>query len=117
MTLDMRTKTNAPAKCADGGDHDWYIARQRGTRVRHACRKCKHIDPWEKSGPKGDHTVKATTGAGKSEVMSETPIHDAVLDATFWNGATVADLKEMAKKRGLTGYSKMKRDDLIAALS
>jgi hypothetical protein len=91
--------------CAGGGKHKWRIARRRGKKVRHQCSKCKRMDPWTK--------VEVRT----KEKKAVAPEMKEVLDATFWNGATVADLKQMAKEKGITGYSKMKRDDLLKVLS
>jgi hypothetical protein len=76
------------------------------------------MDPWEKSGPKNGEMTPApinitTGGAVKTDGA---PIFEE-LQVQFLNGSTVAELKQLAKKRGITGYSKMKRDDLLAVLS
>ncbi|HEY9879179.1 MAG TPA: Rho termination factor N-terminal domain-containing protein, partial [Leptolyngbyaceae cyanobacterium] len=42
---------------------------------------------------------------------------DTITDAIILQTMTTSDLKTMAKKRGITGISKMKKDDLITALS
>ncbi|MDZ7960519.1 MAG: Rho termination factor N-terminal domain-containing protein [Aulosira sp. DedQUE10] len=42
---------------------------------------------------------------------------DTISDADMLKTMSTADLKVMAKKRGIAGISKMKKDDLVAALS
>lgn len=37
-------------------------------------------------------------------------------DAASFDSLTVVELKEKAKEKGITGYSTMKRDELVAAL-
>lgn len=45
------------------------------------------------------------------------PMPDTITDAAVLKTISTADLKVMAKKRGIAGISKMKKDDLIAVLS
>jgi hypothetical protein len=42
---------------------------------------------------------------------------DIVTDAGILEIMATADLKAMARKRGIAGISKMKKDDLVEALS
>ncbi|HEY9880678.1 MAG TPA: Rho termination factor N-terminal domain-containing protein, partial [Leptolyngbyaceae cyanobacterium] len=53
------------------------------------------------------------------EVFYLTPqaMPDTITDATILNTMTTAELKNIAKKRGIPGISKMKKDDLVTALS
>ncbi|HIK17252.1 MAG TPA: Rho termination factor N-terminal domain-containing protein [Leptolyngbyaceae cyanobacterium M33_DOE_097] len=45
------------------------------------------------------------------------PLPDVITDISLLQAMTTTDLKAMAKKRGISGISKMKKDDLVAALS
>ncbi|WP_088894357.1 Rho termination factor N-terminal domain-containing protein [Leptolyngbya ohadii] len=53
------------------------------------------------------------------EIFYLTPqsMPDTITDAGILQTMSTADLKAMAKKRGITGLSKMKKDDLVEALS
>jgi transcription termination factor Rho len=42
---------------------------------------------------------------------------ETITDIGILQTMTTADLKLMAKKRGITGITKMKKDDLVKALS
>ena len=59
---------------------------------------------------------KAEKAAPKKETKAAAPKAEAA-PATDLSKKTVAELKEMAKAAGITGYSSMKKADLIAALS
>jgi Rho termination factor, N-terminal domain len=45
------------------------------------------------------------------------PMPDTITDASVLKTISTADLKIMAKKRGIVGISKMKKDDLVEVLS
>lgn len=45
------------------------------------------------------------------------PMPDQITDPSILKMLSIADLKMMAKKRGVVGISKMKKDDLIEVLS
>ncbi|MEL7034446.1 MAG: Rho termination factor N-terminal domain-containing protein [Cyanobacteria bacterium J06592_8] len=45
------------------------------------------------------------------------PLPEAIADPDHLDRLTVKELKEMAKKRQLKGYSKMKKQELIELLS
>lgn len=49
--------------------------------------------------------------------LTPQPMPDTITDPTILKTMSTADLKVMAKKRGLAGISKMKKDDLVSALS
>lgn len=63
--------------------------------------------------PKATKTVKAP-----KTVKVETPKTEVAVEATVdYNKMTVAELKVIAKEKGITGISAMKKADLIAALT
>lgn len=63
--------------------------------------------------PKATKTVKAP-----NTVKVETPKTEVAVEATVdYNKMTVAELKVIAKEKGITGISAMKKADLVAALT
>jgi hypothetical protein len=50
-------------------------------------------------------------------ILTPQPLPDVINDPVLLNSMTAADLKKIAKKREITGYSKMKKPDLVEVLS
>lgn len=62
---------------------------------------------------KAEAKVEAPKAAKKAEVKAEAPKAESV----DYSSLTVAELKAIAKEKGVTGISAMKKADLIAALT
>lgn len=74
--------------------------------------------------PKAPKAKAAPKAAPKAGVKEEAPVAEApakeeapAAEGTDYSKMTVAKLKEVAKEKGLSGYSSMKKAELIAALS
>ena len=94
--------------------------RRKGYRVKNGHRQSLteiQIDNIVASGAKKAAPAKATKAAPKAKV--EAPVVEAApaAESKDLSKNTVAELKAMAKAKGITGISSMKKADLIAALS
>lgn len=49
--------------------------------------------------------------------LTPQPMSETIIDTAILKTLTTTDLKNMAKQRGISGISKMKKDDLVVALS
>ncbi|MGB3494662.1 MAG: Rho termination factor N-terminal domain-containing protein [Elainellaceae cyanobacterium] len=49
--------------------------------------------------------------------LTPQPLPDVITDPALLNSMTAAELKKMAKKRNISGYSKLKKPELVTALS
>ena len=59
--------------------------------------------------------AKAEKPAKKEEVKAEKPVEKE--EAVDYSKMTVTELKKLAKEKGVTGYSTMKKDELISSLN
>ena len=69
------------------------------------------------AAPKAKPAAKKEPVAKKETAVKETKAPKASVDTSDLQSKTVAELKEMAKAKGITGISAMKKADLIEALS
>ncbi len=72
----------------------------------------------KKAAPKAEPKAEVKEAAPKAEKKEEAPKAEKKAEAgDDLNSKTVAELKDMAKAKGISGISSMKKADLIAALS
>jgi len=92
--------------------------RRKGYRVKNGHRQSLteiQIESIVGAGAKKAAPAKATKAAPKAAAPKvEAKVEDTTQD---FSKMTVAELKELAKAKGITGISSMKKADLIAALS
>ena len=91
--------------------------RRKGYRVKNGHRQSLteiQIESIVASGAKPAKKAKAEKPAAKVEAKATEVKEESIQDLSK---LTVAELKEMAKAKGISGISSMKKADLIAALS
>ena len=92
--------------------------RRKGYRVKNGHRQALTQIQIESIAASGAKKAVAKKVAPKKEVVKvkETKV-DAPVATQDFSKMTVAELKDLAKAKGVTGISSMKKADLIAALS
>jgi hypothetical protein len=111
--------------------HDWKVARIRGKRSRSKCSGCGAMTPWEKTPMfkvvgETEITYFEDLAVKPNEVVQQPSNVDLVYAAaqeerdlvlnTYWNNMTLREAQQLAKEKEMRGYSKLRKDDLIAAL-
>ena len=77
---------------------------------------------WKTLQPITKLKCKITAGKKLKELekafyLEPEPLPEVITDRSLLETFTTADLKKMAKKRGITGYSKLKKTELVNALA
>lgn len=89
---------------------NWQVVRRQGNRVRHQCTECLTMDRWTKAvqyHPDVHPDVSPDVSPDVPVITPSEPMTDL----------TVSQLRALCKDRGITGYSKMRRDELIDTLA
>lgn len=106
-----------------------YIIKQPGTPLKgvNVASATNRIDEaprqyWKTLQPITKLKCKITAGKKlkaleKIFYVDPEPLPEVVTDRKLLNSFNTADLKKMAKKRGVTGFSKLKKGDLIEKLA
>ena len=71
----------------------------------------------KKAAPKKEAAPKAAAAPKKASALKAAPKKAAAPKAEDLSGKTVAELRDLAKAKGITGITAMKKADLIATLN
>jgi len=76
----------------------------------------KPVKNEKKEFKKSEKKEKETKKEEKEEVVEEEVVEEVKEDTLDFDSMTLTELKEYAKQEGIKGYSKMKKDELLAEL-
>lgn len=89
-------------------DHEFRnVGKRKGSRVRYKCSTCPKLGPWIRV-IQPDSITLVEVSAPDPENFRPPKID--------YESFGVTSLRLFAKERGLRGYSKMKKDDLVTLL-